>query len=431
LAQDSFRLSTPINWTLTGHFMAPRLRSPTLESRTARLRLKVRRKPYFLTVAPGVSLGYRRNLGAGAWLVRCADGKGGGWTKGFAVADDFEDARGEQVIDFWAAQVRARELVRGKHTDASKPATVGEALDEYERDLLARGGYVTHVKRVRARLVPALLDRPVGLLVMRELRRWRDSEVARGLQHASVTRTCKAFAGALNYMANLDPTIANRSAWRLGLAALPDSQVARLDAILSDDDVRAVVAACYAFDQRLGLFVEVLALTGCRPIQAARLVVGDLQADRVLMPRSAKGKGTKKIDRRPVPIPPALIAKLRAVAGKQAADAPLLLRPDGQSWLKNHNRPFQKALAAAGFAPSVVPYSLRHSSIVRSLLHGLPARLVADAHDTSVGMLERTYAKYIADHSDTALRAAQIDLTPTSTGPVVVPLARRKARGVK
>jgi hypothetical protein len=89
--------------------MARRFRSPTLETRAARLRLRVRRKPYFLSVAPGVSLGYRRNLGPGSWLVRCADGKGGAWTKGFSTADDFEDASGEQVLDFWAAQVRARE----------------------------------------------------------------------------------------------------------------------------------------------------------------------------------------------------------------------------------------------------------------------------------------------------------------------------------
>ena len=93
----------------------------------------VQGKPYFLPVAPGVSLGYRRNLGPGAWLVRCADGAGGSWSKGLnAVADDFEDGDGSGVLTFWDAQVRARELVRGKATDATKPITVAEALDEYE-----------------------------------------------------------------------------------------------------------------------------------------------------------------------------------------------------------------------------------------------------------------------------------------------------------
>ena len=162
--------------------MAPRLRSPTLETRTARLKLKVRRKPYFVSVAPGISLGYRRNLGPGSWLVRCADGRGGAWTKGFAIADDFEDASADgSVIDFWTAQTRAKELVRGKAADASKPITIDAALTDYAADLVARGGLVEPLQRVRKRLTLALLTRPVGLLTVRELRRWRDGQLASGL----------------------------------------------------------------------------------------------------------------------------------------------------------------------------------------------------------------------------------------------------------
>jgi integrase len=408
--------------------MAPRLRAPTLETRTARLKLKVRRKPYFLPVAPGISLGFRRNLGAGSWLVRCADGKGGSWSKVFATADDFEDADGNTVLTFWQAQPRARELVRGKHTDAHKPITVAEALDEHERDLAIRGGLVAHVRRLQRVLPPTLLERPVGLLTVRELERWRNNRLGSGLAAGTVTRECKAFKAALNRAVAVDPGIINKAAWTQGLAALPDSHVARTDAVLTDDQVRAVVAACYAESTRLGLLIEVLAITGVRPVQAARLLVGDLEGDRLLMPRSAKGKGRKRIERRPLPIPPALAAKLRVAAGERPADAPLLQRPDGAAWQpgrSDHSRPFDRALEAAGL-PRVVPYTLRHSSIVRSLQRGLPTRLVADAHDTSVQMVERNYAKYIADHSDAALRAVQIDLAPTPVDPVVVPLASRR-----
>ena len=409
--------------------MAPRLRSPTLETRTARLKLKVRRKPYFVSVAPGISLGYRRNLGPGSWLVRCADGRGGAWTKGFAIADDFEDASADgSVIDFWTAQTRAKELVRGKAADASKPITIDAALTDYAADLVARGGLVEPLQRVRKRLTLALLTRPVGLLTVRELRRWRDGQLASGLAPGSVTRTCKAFKAALNYAANADSTITNRMAWTVGLAGLPDSHRARTDAVLSDDEVRAVVAACYTASDRLGLLAEVLAVTGARPVQAARLLVGDLLADRLMMPRSAKGRGQKRIERRPIPIPPTLVAKLQAAAAGRPADAPLLQRPDGAAWHSghsDHSRPFERALAAASL-PKVVPYAMRHSSITRALLRGVPVRVVADQHDTSVGMLERNYAKYIGDHSDAVIRAAQIDLAPTAEDPVVVPLALRR-----
>ena len=403
--------------------MAPRLRSPTLETRTARLKLKVRRKPYFVSVAPGISLGYRRNLGPGSWLVRCADGKGGAWSKGFAIADDFEDANGSTTLDFWQAQPRARELVRGKHSDAHKPITVAEALDEYEQDLMTRGGLIAHAQRARA-----LSERPVGLLTARELKRWRDAELKRGLAPGTVTRTCKALKACLNYAAAQDPTIANRSAWTIGLAALPDSHVARTDAVLSDDEVRAVVAACYTASDRLGLLAEVLAVTGARPVQAARLLVGDLLADKLMMPRSAKGRGQKRIERRPIPIPPTLVAKLQAAAAGRPADAPLLQRPDGAAWHSghsDHSRPFERALKTAGL-PKVVPYTLRHTSITRSLLRGVPTRVVADQHDTSVAMLERSYAHAIADYSETMVRQAQIEIVPSATGEVVVPLASRR-----
>ena len=409
--------------------MAPRLRSLTLETRTSRLRLKVRQKPYFVPVAPGIALGYRRNLGAGSWLVRCADGKGSSWTKGFATADDFEDADGNTVLDFWQAQPRARGLVRGKHTDARKPITVAEALAEHAEDLRIRGGLVAHVRRLQKVLPPTLLERPVALLTSRELERWRNARRTSGRSPGTVTRECKAFAAALNYAAERDDAIGNRSAWKFGLRALEDAHVARPGAVLGDDQVRAVVVACYAESERLGLLVEVLATTGCRPVQAARLLVGDLLSNRLMLPRSAKGKkGRKRIDRRPIPIPPALVAKLQIAAGERPADAPLLQRPDGAAWQpgrSDHSRPFERALEAAGL-PRVVPYALRHSSITRALQHGLPARLVADVHDTSIQMLEQTYSKYISDHSEAALRLAQIDLEPTVDDPVVVPLPVRR-----
>src|SRR5262245_66097521 len=88
--------------------MARRLRSPTLETRNVRLRLPVQRKPYWINVSAGVGLGYRRNLGPGSWSVRWSDGKGGYLSQAFAIADDFEDADGDQVLDFWARSEQRR-----------------------------------------------------------------------------------------------------------------------------------------------------------------------------------------------------------------------------------------------------------------------------------------------------------------------------------
>ena len=79
----------------------------------------------------------------------------------------------------------------------------------------------------------------------------------------------------------------------------------------------------------------------------------------------------------------------------------------------------------AGLDPTIVTmYALRHSSIVRQLLAGVPARIIATNHDTSIVMLERTYSRYIGDHSDALSRRALLD-TARAVGGNVVPLKMR------
>jgi hypothetical protein len=67
----------------------------------------------------------------------------------------------------------------------------------------------------------------------------------------------------------------------------------------------------------------------------------------------------------------------------------------------------------------VTIYALRHSSIVRQLLAGVPVRVVAVNHDTSVAMIERTYSRYIGDHADALARKALLDLAAAPNGNVV------------
>jgi hypothetical protein len=83
----------------------------------------------------------------------------------------------------------------------------------------------------------------------------------------------KALVACLNLAARLDDRITNTKAWKL--SALPDATEAR-NVILTDDQVRSVVAGAYGIEHAFGLLVETLAVTGPRVSQAARLSVGDL-----------------------------------------------------------------------------------------------------------------------------------------------------------
>jgi hypothetical protein len=60
------------------------------------------------------------------------------------------------------------------------------------------------------------------------------------------------------------------------------------------------------------------------------------------------------------------------------------------------------------------------------LLANVPIRIVATLHDTSVKMIERTYSRYIASHSDEIARRALLQTTGQSpAADKVVPLMGR------
>ncbi len=288
--------------------MARRIHSAVLEKRTTRLALPVAKKPIFARAGDGIGLGYRRNRWAGTWIVRMADGRGGNSTKAFAVADDYDDANGATVLDYWQAQERARSIARvadGDENHGAEPATVAKAIDAYGVDVRTRGGDLGNVARLRAHLPSALGDKQVAALTVSDLRGWRDGLLA-NRKPATVNRTSGAFKAALNLAAEGDARISNRRVWQAGLASLPDAEESR-NVILSDDTVRSIITGAYQDSEEFGLLVEVAAVTGARTSQLARIEAQDLQAyrsdPRLMMPTSRKGRGKRKVLRRPVPLP--------------------------------------------------------------------------------------------------------------------------------
>jgi hypothetical protein len=125
--------------------MAPRVRSSKLESRSQRLRLARRKKPYSVTIMRGVQLLYRRNERAGPFIVRvCRDGED--WTERLGLADDYDEADGKNVLDYWQAQDLAREKARvGKTTS---DLSVKAVVERYRTGLETRGQDPANATRV-------------------------------------------------------------------------------------------------------------------------------------------------------------------------------------------------------------------------------------------------------------------------------------------
>jgi integrase len=340
--------------------------------------------------------------------VRVADGQGGNRIRNVGTADDFEAADGEHILDYGQAIEHARRYARTGRTDTGSggPATVRDAINAYERDLLFRGASPVNASRLRPHTVP-IAGMLVGELTAKGLVTWRGSLTKAGMKQATLVRTCRVLKAALNLAADADERILNRSAWRKGLGRIAENYVSRNDQALSEEQVLTLVAASYEVDPAFGRLIEVAATTGARMSQIARLTVGDLQDGanpRLLMPASRKGH-KRQAGKTPLPISAELAEKL---ATNRPSGEPLLLRSNGHAWRPTRDdqaQPFALAAERAGIS-GITMYALRHSSIVRMLRRGVHTRIVAAAHDTSVGQIEKTYSAYITDHADDILRGA-------------------------
>lgn len=212
--------------------------------------------------------------------------------------------------------------------------------------------------------------------------------------------------------------------------------------LLGDADTRRLVDAAFGVDDDFGALVLVLAATGTRFGQAIRITVADVQPGlgRIMVPVARKGRSDRKTtaSRKPahiaVPIGEDVLARLQPLLSSRRGHEPLLTRwhhrqirgdkatgtlprwerAERRPWTDaaEMTRPWREAIAAAGLPADLVPYALRHSSIVRGLKARLPLRLVAALHDTSAAMIERTYSAFIVDAAEDLARAAVVALAP-------------------
>jgi integrase len=399
--------------------MPRKVKDRKLDSREARSKLKPRPMPYNAAIGKRDAIAYRRLKGKDGtfhWRRYVGDQnpeRDYEWTY-LGDADDLSPADGNRILDFWQAQDKARELIAERAKTApdadGKIITVAVALDRYKVDLEVRGADVDNVARVRIHLKGALAERPIALLTVDELKRWRDG-LRKVMAPASVNRVCNALRASLNLAADNAKGSVNRGPWEIGLKAIPDSMESR-NVVLPESHIRRLILEAPKESEEFGLFVEVAAVTGARPSQIARLLVRDLKGDKLEMPSSKKGRGTKKILRREVPIPAALAGRLRAATRSKQQDAVLLTKPSGQAWSRSdHSRLFTRTVRRANLDPNEVTiYALRHSSITRQLTAAVPIRIVAALHDTSVGMIERTYSQGIDRHVDQIVRGTLLDV---------------------
>ncbi|MCJ2068160.1 tyrosine-type recombinase/integrase [Methylobacterium sp. J-030] len=436
--------------------MANRVRDAVLDSPTARAKLKSQAKPYFRSIDRGLHLGYRKGKTGGTWVARRYLGNERYVVEALGRADDRQTANGTTVLTFQQAQTRARGRIReveeAERIAALGPTiTVRDAVSAYiesceTKEAKIRNGLPlrrhTRSRLARHVLTADLADKALQALTVDDLHGWRAAASAT-LTDASVRRITNDFRAALNaavrrYAPQLPAAIGMTI--RNGLAAQTASApVAREAQILPDADVRRIVAATAEVDAEGGWegdlhrLVIVLAATGLRFSQVTRMTVADVQVEqnRLMVPLSRKGTGSRQTSHIGIRVAPDVIATLRPILVGRRGTETLLLRPRWQTvtvrvqqkvgrvpWgnATEMARTWKSVLEKAGLPGDLVPYALRHSSIVRGLRANLPVRLVAALHDTSTAMIEAHYSAYIVTALDELAALAAVSLiTPAPT----------------
>jgi integrase len=379
--------------------MARSVRKAGLETRTARLKMPVARKPLFLRIGPGLSLGYRRNQVAGTWVLRIADGKGGAITRAIGTADDFTEADGANVLNYWQAQDKAHSVARSSSGQGvPKPLTVGRAAEVYLEKLEAKNPRTARDTRGRLNLhfLNRFGDELVTNLTKSKLEGWLNSMALKSGDREAVRRSKDTANRVLSMVKALlnhalrDPAngIADDHAWRL---VKPYHGVAAPRAThFSEAQARALIEATP--DREFANLLTAGFLTGARYGELIGCSVRDFdEAARTLSVDGKTGPRT-------VILQPEAVVFFQSVRGERAAaDEPLLRRGDGAPWNRSHQqRRMALALERAGLDREGTFYALRHSYISRAIEGEVPLNIIADNCGTSVRIIDTTYAKVLA-----------------------------------
>lgn len=400
-------------WSAT---LARSARHSSLETRTARARLPVRRTPYFAKIAKGLRLGYYRGAISGTWVASFYRGTKGYDTKAIGQADDTTDADGTTVFDYWQAQAQARSWAERQRLIAAGvvrtgPYKVADAITDYLAEIAAekKVAAVQGAKYVfDAWIVPDLGSLEVDKLTTERLVRWRnkiatepkrvrtkrtateparretpDDDEARRARKATANRILTVLKAALNRAFFAD-RVSSDTAWR---KVKPFKQVDEaVVRYLSVAEIRRLASVCPDDFRKL---VEAALYTGCRYAELARLKYEDYNDDSgTLSVRLSKGK-----DRHVVLTEEGKIAFREWTKVLQPGER-IFLKSDGRIWGTSHQqRPLDEASRRATITPSVNFHILRHTHASYLAMAGVPMAVIArQLGHADTRMTEKHYA---------------------------------------
>lgn len=433
--------------------MARTVRYTNLETRTARLRLQVRGKPYFMLLHEGLHLGYRRLArGNGTWSARWYAGEQTYQLRKIGQADDYAGADGRGVLTFAQAQEAARDLHKaeqrkaaGADEDAHEgPFTVQDAATLYlEWFQEHRKSYDETKQAIDAHILPALGDIEVAKLTTTRIRKWhealakqparlrtRPGQAQRHRPMPSDPDGIRARRATANRLLTVLKALLNKAfeygkvasdlAWRR-VKPFPEADASR-ERFLEHDEMTRLCNACEAGFRQL---VRGALLSGARYGELCRADVGDYsRAAQKIQVRLSKGGKPRWI-----PLDDEAAEFFEQATTGRLPTEPMFRRADGQRWGKSHQRRrLLEASKAAKIDPPITYHGLRHTWASHRIMRGAELMIVARVlghRDTR--MVERHYGHLRPSYVDEAIRATGARLSLEGEGSNVSPM-RREAK---
>jgi len=393
--------------------MAKRVRDADLENRTSRAKLKVRGKPYYKVIGPGLHVGYRKGKRAGMWVVRRYAGASTYVVETIAEADDYEDADGARILTFWQAQDQARKLVASPKGH-SGPYKVKDAVSDYLVELEGRASCNDTKLRLDAYALPVLGDKHVDKLTAETLRHWHrnlaktprrirtkkgaeqrtrdidlsDPEIARS-RKVSANRILALLKAALNHAFH-ESKIASDVEWRR-VKPFPKVNRSRAAYLTLAQCKRLINAA----DPEFRILVRAALETGARYGELGRLRVEDYNPDsgtlQIWLSKSGESRhiilaedGRAFFD--------------QLTAGRDGGE--LMLRREWKP--SEQQRPMRATCKRAKIDPPMGFHQLRHTWASHAVMGGMPLPVVArNLGHADTRMVEKHYGhlaqSYVVD----------------------------------
>jgi integrase len=394
--------------------------------------------PYWVSLAPGCTLGYRKGPKGGVWLAKLVrDALRQQTTLG--PADDALDPDGVLALSYAQAQTKARDWFSTvtKSAIPAGPYTVRDALIDYLDWFRATGrkSIKETEASVKAFILPQLGDDDVLSLTPARLRKWHteiaaapprlrtrpgntqkvrdtggDPEAPRRRQ-ATANRILTVLKAALNH-AWREGKVPSDEAWRR-VAPFREADAARVQ-YLDRDECRRLVNAS---PEPLRTIVRGALLTGARYSELARMHVADFHRDSgTVLVRTSKAGKVRHIEL----TTEGLEFFNEITAGRAGTES--LFHRDGAAWGKSHQqRPLVEACRGAKVTPASF-HTLRHTYASLMVMDGVPLMVVArNLGHADTRMVEKHYGHLATSYVREAIRAAK----PLGIGESakVVPLA--------